>query len=193
MTQFVLASASPRRQQILHGLGYRFRVEPTTAPEIGADVFSGRVPVINAYSKAAALADRYPDTLILGADTVIEFQERIIGKPVNLNDAKQILTALSGHTHQVVTAVALLCRERRLRCIFCASTAVTFHRLEPQTIDAYLELVHVLDKAGAYAIQEYGEMLVDTIHGSLDNVVGLPGDLVREALRCCGVTPSAAV
>lgn len=190
MTSFVLASASPRRQQILHELGFRFRVCPSAASESDRDVFPGRIPVINAVAKAAAVADRFPDELVLGSDTIIEFREHIIGKPVDCADAHRILALLSGATHEVVTGVALLQRSRRIRCIFSARTAVTFRRLDDRAIAAYLERVHVLDKAGAYAIQECGEMIVERIDGPLDNVIGLPGAKVRDALRCCGVTPS---
>ena len=189
MSQFILASASPRRQQLLTALGYRFRTVPAAVDEVAFDPCPERVCLANAAAKAESVAGRFPAELALGSDTVIEFHGRIIGKPADLDDARRILTDLSGATHEVVTAVALVRRTTRLRCLFCVHTAVTFHRYDHHAIDAYLARVHVLDKAGAYAIQEYGEMLVDRIAGPLDNVVGLPGDATAAALRRCGVIP----
>jgi len=185
----ILASASPRRQEILRALGFTFRVYPARVAEIGADFFSGRVPLTNAIIKAEAVADSFPDDVVLGADTVIECDEEIIGKPVDLNDARAILNKLSGRNHAVVTGVAIYCRKTRLRCVFAASTTVTFRQLDQTTINEYLRRVHVLDKAGAYAIQEHGEMIVERIDGALDNVVGLPGEPVKAALQLAGIVP----
>jgi len=191
MSSLILASASPRRQEILRSRGYLFRVHPATVDEIDEDVFPGRVPLRNAQAKATAVATLFPSDLVLGADTVIECERQILGKPSDLADARRILSLLSGRTHEVVTAVALLRLVDHTRCVFCARTAVTFHPLSAAVIDDYLTRVNVLDKAGAYAIQEYGEMLVANIDGPLDNVIGLPGDKTAAALARCRVRPGA--
>ncbi len=185
--RLILASGSPRRKQILTEMGMDFTVCPAEVEELSGHLYPERVPIINAILKAEHIADQYPGDLILGADTVIEFAGAVIGKPGTLREAGEMLLALSGHTHAVTTAVCLLCRNTAVRCVFCASTQVVFRPFGTAVVDEYLRKVEVLDKAGAYAIQEYGEMLVERISGPLDNVVGLPADRLREALYCCGL------
>ncbi|MDD3118009.1 MAG: Maf family protein [Victivallales bacterium] len=184
---FILASGSPRRKQILHELGIAFSVCPATVAEVTVDRCPERIPVLNAVAKAEAVAVDHPDAVVMGADTVIEFAGRAVGKPADQEEAGRMLLQLSGRTHTVLTAVALLCRAAAIRCIFCVSTRVVFRAFGPETVAAYLARVHVLDKAGAYALQEHGDMLVAGIVGPADNVIGLPGAELREALQCCGL------
>ncbi len=186
--RLILASASPRRKQILHDMGITFTVCPANVDEISEHLYPERVPVVNAIAKAELIADQYPADLVMGADTVIEFSGKVVGKPIDMDDARRILLEFSGHTHAVVTAVCLICRATHAKCVFSQATMVTFHRFGPEVAEEYLRRVEVLDKAGAYAIQEYGDMLVKKIAGPQDNVVGLPGDRLREALYCCGFT-----
>lgn len=184
---FILASGSPRRKDILRDLGIDFTVCPAGIDEIMESILPERVPVINAVAKAEHVAVRYPADIVMGADTVIEFAGQVIGKPADKDDARRMLLSLSGQTHAVVTAVCLVCADLHLRCVFCETTAVTFRALSPAVVDEYLDKVNVLDKAGAYAIQEYGDMLVEQIAGPLDNVVGLPATKLKDALYCCGL------
>lgn len=185
--KLILASGSPRRKRILQNMGIGFSVVPPDVEEVSGAIFPPRVPLINAIKKAVAVAEQHPDALVLGADTIIEFNEHIIGKPDSPEHACQILRMFSGHTHYAVTAVCLICLSRRIKSVFCEATAVTFHELDASVIRSYLDKVEVLDKAGAYAIQEHGDMLIKHIDGSLENVIGLPGQRVLDAIHACGL------
>ncbi len=184
--KFILASGSPRRKAILRELGICFIVKPADIEEITTGISPSHTPVINAIAKAKSVSAEFPDDLVMGADTVIEFKDTIIGKPETPEHARKILKMFSGQTHHVVTAVCLKCVSKGIMNVFCEDTAVTFHTLSDEDITTYLEKVDVMDKAGAYAIQECGEMLIETISGSRDNVIGLPGKRFQEALQACG-------
>lgn len=180
--QLVLASLSPRRKELLSRLAYPFEVRSFPTREfVDGELPAERLPARNAEAKAAAVAERFPDAVVVGADTVIIFDGRIIGKPRDAEDAFRTLAALSGRTHEVVTGLALLRRRDGVREVWSESTAVTFKTLSPATIREYLRLVNVLDKAGSYALQEHGDMLVERVEGDPDNVIGLP--LARLAER----------
>ena len=182
----ILASASPRRRELMAGVYPDFKVVPADAREYDSGIWPERLPLVNATNKALSVASLYPGALVIGADTVIELEERLIGKPGSLEHATEILHQLSDRTHLVVTGLHIICVERKIRCSFVVSTSVTFFPLSAEIIRAYIDGVNVLDKAGAYAIQEYGEMLVKDIDGPLDNVIGLPCDKLRESLQACG-------
>ena len=139
--------------------------------------------MINSQRKGAAVAARHPDHLILSADTLVYLGTRLLAKPVDSADARQMLRDLSGQTHSVVTAVSLMCRSARFQRAFAETTFVTFRTLNEAQIEDYLSQVHTLDKAGAYAIQEHGERIVAEISGSYSNVVGLPMERLRAELR----------
>ena len=175
----ILASASPRRATLLREAGPDFasmRIMTSHAEE-GAD------PLENARLKAEAVAMEEPRAIVIGADTVIRFDGETIGKPADLEDARRILAKLSGRTHDVVTGVCVRCVENDLLVRFEETTHVTFRSLTPETIEAYIAAVDVLDKAGAYAIQEHGEDIVETIDGSLSNVIGLPVERLKETVH----------
>ncbi len=137
---------------------------------------------VNAYRKARTVAKRIPDALVLGADTLVHLEAELFGKPRNLEDAYQMLERLQGRTHNVVTAVCLLHLRDHRQKVFAESTAVTFRLLDAVEIRRYLGKVNPLDKAGAYAIQEEGDLLVEKISGSYTNVVGLPVERLRAEL-----------
>ena len=179
----ILASASPRRSDLLRELGVEFQVIPGHAPEIHHDqMTAGELVQINAYRKARRIAKQFPDALVLGADTLVYLGTTLFGKPANLADARAMLAQLQGHTHQVVTGVCLF-HLRGHRCrIFAENTAVTFRPLTAAQVDDYLQRMNPLDKAGAYAIQEHGERIVEKISGSFSNVVGLPLERLRAEL-----------
>ena len=134
---------------------------------------------LNAHRKARAVAKKMPDSLVLGADTLVFLDHQIFGKPA---DAKAMLLELQGRTHQVVTGVSLIHLRAHRERIFAVSTDVMFRALTAEQVDAYLARVNPLDKAGAYAIQESGEMIVSEISGSFSNVVGLPIEKVESEL-----------
>ena len=176
----ILASASPRRAELLRQLNLKFQVVPSEAMEIfDAQISPLEICQLNAHRKARAVAKKIPDALVLGADTLVFLKCDIFGKPRDLADARWMLARLQGRTHQVVTGVSLIhqraCRER----IFAVSTDVTFRPLDEKQILDYLSKINPLDKAGAYAIQEHGELLVEEISGSYSNVVGLPLERLR--------------
>lgn len=183
----ILASNSPRRRELLAAAGIDFTVECAEVEELVSAADPRSLPERNAELKAAAVADRHPQALVLGADTVILHRNRIIGKPASPDEALAILLELSGHTHEVITAVALIRQSPPLHLLRSEITRLTFKPFDEATARRYLELVHVLDKAGAYALQEHGEMLVDSVEGESDNVVGLPLRAVRELLIQAGV------
>ncbi len=180
----ILASASPRRAELLKLLHVRFRILPGTVKEVAHEHLSPlEVCQLNAHRKARAVAKKNPDSLVLGADTLVFLDGEILGKPRNLADARRMLRKLQGRTHQVVTGVCLLHLRAHRERIFADSTDVLFHPLDEKLIRDYLGRIHPLDKAGAYAIQESGEMIVSEISGSYSNVVGLPVERLRAELE----------
>jgi septum formation protein len=188
--RIVLASASPRRRELLTRAGLAFEVapapgsEPTPVPAEGAAAFARRAAVW----KAVAAARQAPGRLVLGADTVVALRDEIMGKPADPDDARRMLALLSGREHEVHTAVACALAEPggqvRARCEL-VTTHVVFHLLTPAQIDGYVRTGEPLDKAGAYGIQGLGGDLVDRYNGSYSNVVGLPVEETLSLLQTC--------
>lgn len=198
MPPLILASASPRRAELLRQLGLEFQVVHSPLPEIIHDQLTPReVAQINAYRKARSVAKKSPDALVLAADTVVAVKGRVFGKPASLEEAYEMLQALSGRDHLVVTGVCLLCLRQHRQRIFTDATTVTFRKLDAVAIRRYLTMVNPLDKAGAYAIQEQGELIIERIDGSYSNVVGLPTELLSHELSAWGspekLVPAAAL
>jgi septum formation protein len=178
-SRLVLASRSPQRRAILESLGVRFVVREPRFAEVEAGA-AEPVARENALGKARAVA-REPGEAVLGVDTVVALDGRLYGKPGDAAQAREFLRALSGATHTVISAVALLEHDEPPRVAAC-STAVTFHRLDDATIAWYLASGEWCERAGAYAIQGAGCALVAAVEGDWTNVVGLPvGTLI--ALR----------
>ncbi len=172
----ILASSSPRRIQILNDAGFEnVKVMP-------ADVEEGDFPLENARRKAFAIADLNPGDIVIGADTVVRFGDQVIGKPRTIDHAKEILAMLSGHRHTVSTAVCIVQKRKDIVVRFEEATDIVFRQLTAADIDFYLDKVYVLDKAGAYAIQEHGDVLIQKIEGSFSNVIGLPIEKLKESL-----------
>jgi septum formation protein len=171
----ILASASPRRADMLRRLGLEFLAVPSDIPEVQGGVLSaGEVAQINAYLKARAVARKHPGAVTVGVDTVVVLGSQIFGKPSTMAEAEQMLMALQGRTHQVVTGVCLIHLRGQRRKIFSEQTYVTFRTLTLQQIRHYLRQTNPLDKAGGYGIQDQGDVLVESLSGSFTNVVGLP-------------------
>jgi septum formation protein len=189
----ILASASPRRAELLRQLGAAFDIVPADVREVEGEILSaGETARINAYRKARAVAKKHRDALVLGVDTVVALGATLFGKPATLGEAEQILLTLQGKTHLVVTGVCLLHLRAHRHRIFFEETSVTFAPLTRERIRSYHSQVNPLDKAGAYGIQEKGEMLVEAISGSYTNVIGLPLERLAEELAAFGVPlPSA--
>jgi septum formation protein len=183
LPRLILASASPRRAELLRQLNPDFQIAPGDAVEIFDDQLSPlELCQLNAHRKARVVAKKNPDALVLGADTLVFLEDEIMGKPADLADARRMLARLAGRTHQVVTGVSLIHLRAYRERIFAVSTEVTFHALTVGQISDYLSKTNPLDKAGAYAIQEHGDTIVSGISGSFSNVVGLPVEQLRTEL-----------
>ena len=176
----ILASASPRRAELLKLLQVKFKILPGHADEVAHEHLSPlEICQLNAHRKARVIAKKIPDALVLGADTLVFLDNEILGKPRSRADARRMLARLQGRTHQVVTGVCLIHLRAHRERIFAVSTDVLFHPLDARQIRDYLRHINPLDKAGAYAIQERGELLIAEISGSFSNVVGLPVEKLR--------------
>lgn len=183
----ILASASPRRAELLRELGLDFTVLTSAAEEAHHEDFTAReLCLANAYRKARAVAKLHPQALVLGADTLVYLGTTLYGKPADMADARRMLRELAGHTHQVVTGVCLLHLAKHRCRLFAETTNVTFKPLIEAEIAAYLAAIQPLDKAGAYAIQDRGDDIVERINGSFSNVVGLPVERVKHELARWG-------
>ena len=185
----VLASGSPRRQELLRGLGLTFTVVPA---EIDEGERPGELPADYVarvgYEKVMAVVDRLgrpDDVCVLGADTTVDVDGEILAKPVDDEDAQRMLARLSGRTHQVHTGVVAWCAGRVETA--AVTTDVTFAGLDVAEIRWYLSLGEHRDKAGAYGMQGAGGALVERIEGSPTNVIGLPLAETVALLRACGV------
>lgn len=173
--QFYLASASPRRRELLTQIGVPFELAPVDIDETplaneGARAYVERL----AQAKAAAAFARinHPDAVVLGSDTSVIIDDEILTKPADAADAKRMLQRLSGNRHQVFTAVAVLSHNRQQQV--CVATDVDFRTLSDAEIERYIATGEPMDKAGSYGIQGKGAILVEKISGSYSNVVGLP-------------------
>jgi len=186
----ILASASPRRAELLKLLPVKFQVLPAAVAEVAHDHLTPlEVCQLNAHRKARAVAKKNPDALIIGADTLVFVDNEILGKPHDQAEARQMIARLQGRTHQVVTGVCLMHLRSHRKRIFAESTDVLFHPLNARHIRDYLCQINPLDKAGAYAIQEGGEKIISEISGSFSNVVGLPVEKLREELESWNYGP----
>lgn len=184
LPRVVLASVSPRRAELLKQLGVRFQIIPAKAAEVApAYLTPHEICQVNAHRKARVVAREHPAALVIGADTLVALGNQVFGKPANVAEARRMLARLSGETHYVITGVALMHVATRREKLFAVSTRVVFRQLTTAGIKEYTEAVHTLDKAGAYAIQEHGGMIVEEISGSFSNVVGLPLERLEQELR----------
>ena len=180
----ILASASPRRRQLLQTAGIAAEVIPAHIDESTlAGETTEKMVVRLARLKALAIARLQPGRLVLGADTTVVLNHHVLSKPADLADARRMLKILSGRTHEVLTGCCLVRQDPPFKKSWLATTQVTFRSFSDTTIDAYFTLVNPLDKAGAYGIQEHGDMLVERIDGFLSTVIGLPVEEVVAELK----------
>ncbi|MBQ6340551.1 MAG: septum formation protein Maf [Kiritimatiellae bacterium] len=193
MKPLILASGSPRRAKILRDLGVEFEVVKTEAPEVSIPNDPVRTVTENACAKlraaAVAISCDPPEVVgraILAADTIVWFDNRIYGKPRDLEEAKEFLRELSGQTHVVFTGVAFRAEDGTERTV-CVESHVTFRALSEEMIEVYVARVHPTDRAGAYDIDESGDLIVASYTGSYENIMGLP----VEPLRGFGILESA--
>ena len=171
----ILASKSPRRIEILKMIGLDFDIAPTKLDEKIKINLTGN-PFAEYWSKEKAklISNQYPDRLVIGADTIVIFNNKILGKPKDKNDAKNMLKMLSGNIHDVITGVTLICKNKKISKTFSESTKVFVKKIPSDQIDFYINNYNTSDKAGSYGIQEWFSIWIEKIDGCFYNVMGLP-------------------
>jgi len=179
LPKLILASASPRRAEILTAVGWEFEkhtadIDETELPNEKPEDYVQRL----AREKAAAVAEKYENVLVLGADTIVVIENQIVGKPKDIADARRMLRMLSGNWHEVLTGVAII--KNKEIYIRLQRTRVKFTELTEAEIEFLIEKGEPLDKAGAYAVQAQAALFIEQIEGDYWNVVGLPINLVYE-------------
>lgn len=191
MRQLILASTSPRRQELLSFLGVSFETVASQFAEEAVNPYDFKDPreyvATLSTGKAFALMESHPDYLVLGADTVVFSQGKYYGKPVNLDDALRILKELRGRQHEVFTGVCLLDTLTHEHEVIVSRSLVTFHNVSDKELASYIDTSESLGKAGAYAIQGGAKKFASNVAGSLSNVVGLPLLETAELLGRFGV------
>lgn len=190
MPRLILASASPRRRELLAQLGVSFDIVVADVTEHEEAATDPRVMVAhNAALKADWVAARHPTATVLGADTTVFLDAHSLNKPRDLAEARAMLRRLSGRTHTVFTGIAVRRLSDGLRLDEGVASDVTFKPLDETAIEAYLACVHTLDKAGGYAIQEHPDLIIAGFTGSLSNIIGLPLETTKQILTRCGHLP----
>lgn len=187
--RLILASASPRRRELLAELGFPFEVIPAEVTEYeAADADPREMVRHNAALKADWIAARHPDATVIGADTTVFVDRTVLNKPRDAAEARAMLRLLSGRSHTVFTGIAIRRLRDGLKLDRGVASEVQFKQLDEATIELYLSRVHTLDKAGGYAIQEETGLIVEKFSGSLTNIVGLPLDEMKQILTQAGLT-----
>ena len=188
-TQLILASASPRRKELLAQLGWPFEVMPAEVTEHEAPDADPREMVRhNAALKADWIAARHPEATVIGADTTVFVGRTVLNKPKDATDARAMLRMLSGTRHTVFTGLAIRRQSDGLKLDQGVASEVTFKTLDEPTIELYLSRVHTLDKAGGYAIQEESDLIVAGFTGSLTNIIGMPLEEMKQLLTHAGLS-----
>lgn len=186
--RLILASASPRRRELLATLAANFEVRAAAVTEHEDEATDpGTMVAHNAALKADWVAAREPDAFVLGADTTIFLDGRALNKPLDGAEARAMLRRLSGRTHAVFTGLAMRRASADIRIDRSVASEVVFKPLDDDTIEAYLSRVNTLDKAGGYAIQEHPELIVAGHRGSYSNIVGLPLEATKQILMEVGL------
>ncbi len=189
---FILASASPRRKELLKKAGFQFEVVVPDVDEssfysagINAEEYAGRL----ALAKAKNVAEKFQDYFVIGADTVVDYQGEIIGKAGDEKHAEEIIKKLFSQSHKVVTAIAIVKLNAGIEIVESDTTVIFPKKMSPAQIAEHIKGGSWRDKAGAYAIQETGDEFVERIEGSLTNVMGLPMELLTRLLRNLKIKP----
>ena len=181
-TELILASGSPRRRKILAEDGWEFRIQTADVDEHDAGLLPQELVETNAHLKAKAVSENFPDGLVLGSDTTVALGTEVLNKPKDGAEARDMLRHLSGKTHHVLTAIVLIHESGGLDITQTISSRVQFKALDEAIIEEYLSKVHTLDKAGGYAIQEHGDLIIEDYDEPLTNIIGLPMEALREVL-----------
>lgn len=182
MKKIILASKSPRRKELLEKCGVTFECIPMDIDESlsEGDSLEEKIMILSE-KKASACLNAYPDAVVIGSDTIVTLDERILGKPKDREEAKEMLRGLSGRTHRVITGVSILSNVRRYTDV--SVSEVTFAPLSEEEIDSYVQSGECDDKAGSYAIQGIAGKFITHISGDYYAIMGLPLNLVYEELK----------
>ena len=186
ISPFILASSSPRRMQLLTEAGYEFAVVHPDIDESSFttdQIFPCKYAEQLALAKAKSVVQKFPDSPVIGADTIVDCRDEIIGKPAGAEEARRIILKLFSEPHKVITGLAV-CRARDgVEIVAHDSTTVYPKQLTQDQIDGHIESGLWKDKSGAYAIKENGDEFIERIEGSLTNVMGLPMELLEQLLK----------
>lgn len=182
--EFILASASPRRRELLEAAGFNFKI-------VAANVVENEDPngdpqkavAENARAKALAVAEKFPEAVILGADTTVALGNEVLNKPANMDEARAMLKKLGGNTHTVYTGTCICCKKTGRLDERITACNVTFKTLDDETITRYFSIVNPLDKAGAYGAQEARELIIARFDEPLSNIIGLPVEIIAPELN----------
>ena len=182
MKTIILASASPRRKELLEMLGYDFEV---IVSEVDETMRPGLTPAGQvkdlAYRKARAVYDQHPEAIVIGADTIVLVDDQILGKPHSEKEAEEMMKLLRGREHLVITGVAILCERKEHH--FCEESKVFFDNITNEEIAHYVRTAEPYDKAGGYAIQGWAGRFISRIEGDYYNIVGLPINKLYSKLK----------
>jgi septum formation protein len=181
--EIILASRSPRRQELLRDLNFEFTVHPSDFEEKDSHISPEELVLHNAIGKAQQVARHYKNAIVIGVDTIGAFEDQCLNKPKDLEDAKRILRILSNSTHRVLSGLAIVDTDTKKMVSTVETTFVTMDRLEEADIEGYLSSGEGEDKAASYAIQGKGALFVKKIEGDYFNVVGLPIYRLRKLLK----------
>lgn len=189
MKKIILASASPRRSELLHQIGLKFEVVPAKSEEkLPLHQTPSETVQALALAKATEVAQQFDDdVLVIGADTIVVLDDNILGKPLDLSDAQRMIAMLSGREHSVFTGLAVIDVANNRTIVDFSETKVFFRKLTAAEITAYINCGESLDKAGGYGIQGFGASLVERIDGCYFNVVGMPLSKLTMILQQLGV------
>ena len=182
--EIILASASPRRKEILQNTKLKFEIQKSDIEEVILENESPESMVVRlACEKAYDVAQKNKDKLVIGADTIVALDNEVLGKPKDKEEAYQMIKKLSNKTHKVITGISLINISHGMVVNDYVVSLVTFKDLSEDSIKDYINTNESLDKAGAYGIQGYGALLVDNIQGDYFNIVGLPISKLRDLLK----------
>ena len=188
MKKIILASASPRRKELLEKIGLRFEVEPSNYEEdMSSQLSPDELAKSISLEKARIVARKHRNAIVIAADTFIVFKGKIMGKPNTEAEARKMLSTLKGKSHSVITGFTILDTDENKVVSRSVETIIHIKNLTPEEIDAYVRSKEPLDKAGAYAVQGLGSVIVERIEGDYFNVMGLPLSALAEGLKEFGV------
>lgn len=188
MKKIILASASPRRKEILEKTGLKFRVDESDYEEnMDIGMKPHELAVCHSVGKARAVARRYKNALIISADTIVVLKNRVFGKPRSKKEAAEMLKILSGKAHTVITGYTLMDTDTGKELSRAVESTVYFKRLSEDEIKTYIKSGEPLDKAGSYGVQGLGAVIVRRIEGDFFNVMGLPLNSIAESLKKFGI------